>query len=211
MLSQLGPKKLLVVTKKQPGSIIEEVIDCGVKKIGENRVEEIRQKYTQELLTKIISNKVELHFIGHLQSKKVKALLPYVNTIQSVDSVKLAIKINECAKSLKMTVNIFLQVNATNEPQKSGFTPSDVAFALAQVKTLSHLKPIGLMCMGKQGDASATRFAFHTCRSLAVQLNLPECSMGMSDDYQMALDGGATQVRLGSLFFNAQGCDTVAA
>lgn len=118
-----------------------------------------------------------------------------------MDSVNLAEKINKEAETLGRTFPIYLEVNATREPQKSGFSPEELGTAVKSISQLKSATVIGLMCMGKKDDPLETRKAFQLCRALADEHGLNECSMGMSDDYKIALEEGTTMVRLGRAIF----------
>jgi len=204
---QITPAQLLVVTKTRSTEDIRSVIEQGVKMIGENKAQEVFDKYDQSLLDDLRKQKVELHFIGHLQTNKVKKILQYCDVIQSVDSLKLAEKINQAAKNMDKKVKIFLQLNLTREEQKYGFiiTETNLSYLkqiIAEIKILSNLDLIGFMCMGVLDNNDKTRQAFRSCKELSFHLKLPETSMGMSDDYQIAVSEGSTIVRIGSKIFS---------
>lgn len=197
----VAPAKLMVVTKGRTVEEVFKVVQAGAEYLGENRVQEIVEKYNPGLLEAIALAGAEIHFIGQLQSNKVKALLPYVHTIHSVDSLKLAQKIDREAKALGRVVPIYLEINATGEAQKSGFSPESLHSALEGILPLKWLTVCGLMCMGKKDELEATRKAFRLCRELADEHGLAGCSMGMSADYPIALSEGATMVRIGRKIF----------
>lgn len=198
---EVSPAKLMIVTKGRSAAEVFEAVQTGAKYLGENRVQEILEKYSPKLMEAVAASSAEIHFIGKLQTNKVKALLPYVHTIHSVDSLKLAQKINNEAAVLGRVVPIYLEINATHEPQKSGFAPSSLEAAIVAIRPLPSLSVVGLMCMGKRGDTEDTRKAFKLCRMLANKYGLVGCSMGMSDDYLIALSEGSTMVRLGRRAF----------
>lgn len=202
---QLLDVKLVVVTKKHPAEAIKEVIQAGVKDLGENRLQEIEEKYEQDLLQLMKEQGVKLHFIGQIQSNKIKKIVQYCDVIQSVCSIEQAEKIQAAAEELEKNIEVFIQLNLTEEDQKQGFPLIDDHKALFEFFTkLQELKALsvrGFMCMGKANDSEVTRTAFKTCKALADAFNLPECSMGMSDDYQIALEEGSTMLRLGSVVF----------
>lgn len=181
--------------------MIRMVIEAGAEYLGENRVQEIEEKYSGGLSEAIASAGVEVHFIGKLQTNKVKALLPYIHAIHSVDSLKLAQKIDTEAKLLARVIPVYLQVNFTREAQKSGFSPDALRASIKSIRDLSSVSVVGLMCMGKAGDSEATRLAFQRCREMANEYSLEGCSMGMSDDYPLALAEGSTMVRIGGQVF----------
>lgn len=201
--AEIQPAQLLVVTKHRSADEIREVIKAGVKQIGENRLQEIQEKYDEQLLSELKEKNVQLHFIGQLQSNKVSKVVSFCDVIQSVDSFELAEKINQAAEAQGKNIAIFLQLNLTDEEQKSGFSGSEeeLRTLVEKVQSFSHIDLLGFMCMGKEGDEEETRKAFRECKRLANQFQLPEVSMGMSQDYQIAVEEGATLVRLGSIIF----------
>lgn len=198
---ELDPAKLMVVTKGRSADEVFEVVQAGAKYLGENRVQEVLAKYSPELMGAVSLAGAEIHFIGKLQTNKVKALLPYVHAIHSVDSLKLTQKIHREAESLGRIIPIYLQINATHEPQKSGFSPEDLRANIEDICKLGSVFVSGLMCMGKEGDPEETRMAFRLCRELANEYDLEACSMGMSADYPIALTEGSTMVRIGRKLF----------
>jgi PLP dependent protein len=153
-------------------------------------------------MNKLKNKNIKLHFIGHLQTNKVKEVLNYVDVIQSVDTLKLAKKISQESENRGKVTEIYLQINSTDEPQKHGFIPSQITTLWPELTVLPGITITGLMCMGKQSDLIATRSAFKKCKKLCRKLNLLKCSMGMSSDYAIALEEGSTMVRIGSAIFN---------
>jgi pyridoxal phosphate enzyme (YggS family) len=151
------------------------------------------------------------HFIGHLQTNKVKDVVKYFDMIQSVDSIKLAEKIDfECSKMHKV-MPILIQVNTSQEPQKGGVAPNETIGLVREVAKLSNVKIEGLMTIGiYSNDTDKIRACFKTLKSLfdeVASLNIPNIemkwlSMGMSEDYQIALEEGANMLRLGRIIFN---------
>lgn len=198
---ELAPVKLMVVTKRRSADEVYNVVQAGAEYLGENRVQEVLEKYSPDLMEAISLAGTENHFIGKLQTNKVKALLPYIHAIQSVDSLKLAQKIHKEAESLGRIIPIYLQINATGEAQKSGFSPDDLRSNIEAICKLGSVFVSGLMCMGKEGDPEETRRAFQLCRELANEHDLEACSMGMSADYPIALTEGSTMVRIGRKIF----------
>lgn len=199
--NDIGKAKLLVVTKKQPVEKIVEAFEAGARIFGENRVQEILEKWNDPRLT-AIRDKVQLHFIGHLQRNKVKDLVPMVDSIDSVDSMELAKSISQATASLGRKFPVFLQINATGESQKFGFPVDQIFLQGAEIMKLPHINVRGLMCMSREDAPEAeTRVIFQMCRVLCEQLGLNELSMGMSDDYHIALEEGSTMVRLGRKIF----------
>lgn len=201
LAEQLKGVQLMVVTKHRSAEEIRQVVQAGVKIIGENRLQEIEKKYDNRLFTKLTNSGVELHFIGHLQTNKATRVVRACDAIQSVDSLRLAQEVNKQAARLNKVMPIFLQLNLTEEAQKYGLLESELEQAVHLVQQLPQLQLRGLMCMGMVGDDEKTRSTFRACKVLADQFNLPEVSMGMSGDYLIAVEEGSTMVRLGSVIF----------
>jgi hypothetical protein len=190
--------KLVVVTKKRTPEEIEEVLKAGASIIAENRIQEAKEKFPN-----IKSNiPHERHLIGHLQTNKVKDAVRLFDMIQSVDSLKLAHKINEEAEKQSKTMPILVQVNVSEDPDKYGFASDELPTVLEEIKSLSHLNIKGLMTIVKfHENAEDTRPYFKQMKQLADKFNLTELSMGMSHDHQIALEEGATMVRIGRAVF----------
>ena len=185
---------IVAVTKTFGHDAIRAAMSAHCDAIGEN--------YAQELLAKVEEAPIELpvHFIGAIQSNKVRQLAPYVALWQGVDRSSV---IAEIAKR-SPGAQILLQVNSTGEESKSGAQPSEVEALLAQAIAVG-LEVRGLMTIGPtSGSVSETKKAFSSLRSLADSLGLMHCSMGMSDDYRIAVECGSTMVRIGSRLFGAR-------
>ena len=210
---------LVVVTKTVGIDVIKHLADVGVKHLGESRVQELtkRAAVIHEYLSRrqldpaaAATSRPRWHMIGHLQRNKVKALLPWVDLVHSVDSLRLAEEIAEQAEKLGRTADILLEVNAGLEPQKYG-VPVAAAFHLAeQVRSLPSLRLTGLMTMAPleaQGDRvhqcfARTRELFEEIRhDLMRGDNFNRLSMGMSHDFETAIECGATMLRIGSALF----------
>jgi len=194
----IGPQiKLIGVTKNRTPLEVNQAIQAGLSYIGENRVQEAQKKFP------LLDPTKEKHLIGHLQSNKAKQAVELFDVIQSVDSFKLAKKLSdECSKQRK-TLSILLQVNIANEPQKFGFTAEDVLKKLPFVQTLPHLTVDGLMAIVPyEKNPENTRPYFQSLRELKEQLKLKELSIGMSHDYKIAVQEGATMVRIGRSIFD---------
>ena len=196
--------KIIAVTKTHPFSIINACYNNGICSIGENRVQEAIKKF-QRLsdVPKLIKR-----FIGHLQTNKVNKCLDYFDTIDSVDSVRLAKKIDNRAKHLNKAVQILLEVNTTKEEQKHGFLPEQIDEMLF-CTTLSGINIKGLMTVGPlTKNENDIRLSFGLLRKLKGDLNsklkkkkLNELSMGMSNDFQIAVEEGSTMIRIGTALF----------
>ena len=187
---------LIVVTKNQDFSKINYLINDGHKDFGENRMQETRQKWEVFLKN---NSKVNLHFIGKLQSNKIKEIGNVFNFIHSLDNIKNAeLLAAEEIRSLKK-IKYFIQVNLAKEPQKSGIKEEDLGNFIYLCKK-NNLNIIGLMCIPPlMGDPT---LLFKRLKNLAEHYSLSELSMGMSNDYVKAIQNGATYVRVGSAIFN---------
>ena len=179
-----------------------EAYECGERDFGESRVQELLPKY--EALPKDI----RWHFIGHLQTNKVKQIVPFVHMIHSVDSVRLLETINREAEKIQRRVKVLLEVHVAKEETKSGFTPQEFLSLNTKLSTLNYIEICGLMGMATNTDDEAEwRRCFRAIASLASKLstlNTKQLSMGMSDDYLVAIEEGSTMVRIGSTIFGTR-------
>ncbi len=189
--------ELIAVTKTFPVDAIEAVVAAGCRAIGEN--------YAQELVAKIDAlaaaggaeaDRPEVHFIGHVQTNKVRILAPVVTVWETVDRPAIVLELAKRAPGAR----IFVQVNVSGEEQKHGCRP-DETDGLVRRARAAGLRVEGLMTIGAMGDPDAARAGFRTLRTLATSLGLHGCSMGMSDDLEIAVQEGATHVRVGSALF----------
>ena len=194
---------LVCVSKFHPMEAIMEAYECGERDFGESRVQELLPKY--EALPKDI----RWHFIGHLQTNKVKQIVPFVHMIHSVDSVRLLETINKEAEKIGRRVKVLLEVHVAKEETKSGFTPDEILSLNTQLSTLNYVEICGLMGMATNTDDEAEwRRCFRAIASLSSKLstlNTKQLSMGMSDDYLVAIEEGSTMVRIGSTIFGSRG------
>jgi PLP dependent protein len=188
--------RLIAVTKTFPPEVCIAALEAGLTDLGENRVQEGAAKaaaLAERGLTPV------WHLIGHLQSNKVKPALGAFVVIHSVDSFDLAAAISRRATA---PVSILLEVNVAAEPSKFGFAPEEVTPAYERIVALPNLDVRGLMTVAPQADdPERVRPVFRRLRDLAASLGLPELSMGMSGDYPVAVEEGATMVRIGSALF----------
>jgi pyridoxal phosphate enzyme (YggS family) len=198
---------LLAATKGRSVNQIKEVFNCGITTIGENRIQELKEKIPH------LPKNLRIDFIGHLQTNKVKNLVNFCELIHSVDSVRLAQEIDKQAKKIEKKQNILLEVNIAEEPTKFGFKKNDLIVAIPKILKLTNINPRGLMTMAPYfEDKEKSRQIFKDLReirdSLQENLNiyLPDLSMGMSDDYEVAIEEGATIIRLGRILFDVSGC-----
>ena len=195
--------KLIAVTKYVEEERIAEAFASGLKTVGENHAQEVREK-----LTFYKQNGAELHFIGQLQSNKVKYIIGNARLIQSADREKLLVELNAQAKKLDLIQGILLQVNIGGEAQKGGASMEDVPYLLELVCGLKNLRAEGFMCVPPDVDAEAARPYFERLYELREKFRpmfpeqpLRELSMGMSHDYPQAILEGATMVRVGTAIF----------
>jgi len=196
--------RVIAVSKTRTADEIEALYREGHRDFGENYVQELLEK-SHELAQRGCSE-IRWHFIGHLQTNKVKALLPVVSSIHSVDSVKLA---REISRRATASVPCFLEINIDREPTKSGFTPEQARSAAEEISPLPHIDLRGLMCVpapmaNSPAPESTIRASFAALRELEKScqpFTHGELSMGMSDDYEAAIAEGATVVRIGTRIF----------
>ena len=212
-----GEIKLVVVTKSVAIEGIKEVISLGITELGENRVQQLKKVSTQiaefsqvEGGDSACSRKVNWHMIGHLQRNKVRQVLPIASLIHSVDTLRLAEEINAAAAKLNLCPSVLLQVNTSREPQKYGVPVGAVTHLAEQMETLPGLKLIGLMTMAPlTHNKDVVQACFVRARELFVEMRgekivgqqFTELSMGMSSDYEVAIEEGATILRIGSAIF----------
>ena len=195
--------RLIAVTKYVAPERIAEAFACGLTAVGENHAQEVREK-----LTFYKQNGAELHFIGQLQSNKVKYIIGNARLIQSADREKLLVDIDAHGKKLGVVQGVLLQVNIGGEAQKGGAAVADVPYLLELACGLKHLRVEGFMCVPPDVDAEAARPWFARMYELREKLRpmfpeqpLKELSMGMSHDYPQAILEGATMVRVGTAIF----------
>ncbi|MFD0985774.1 YggS family pyridoxal phosphate-dependent enzyme [Methyloligella solikamskensis] len=191
--------KLVAVSKTHPAEAVEEAIAAGQRVFGENRVQEAQSKFPD---LKERYPDIELHIIGPLQSNKVKDAVAIADCIQSVDRAKIAKAIAKEMEEQGRTLKLLIQVNTGEEPQKAGIPPAEVAEFVEMCRAELGLEIAGLMCIPPLDEEPAMHFAL--LEKLAGQLDLPELSMGMSGDYEKAVQFGATYVRVGTAIFGAR-------
>lgn len=187
---------LVAVTKGVPPRAIVEAAHSGVRDFGENRIQEAA---TKRPALEDLPRGTRWHMVGHLQTNKVKECLRLFDIIHSVDSLHLAEVISRRAAR---PVPVFLEVNVAGESTKHGFTPDELYGAFERICILPNLEIHGLMTVAPlTGDAEEVRPVFASLRALAGRLNLRGLSMGMSDDFEVAVEEGATHVRIGRAIF----------
>lgn len=188
--------KIIAVTKTFSIEAIKPMINYGHLHFGENKVQEAVSKWQD--IKKDYEN-IKLHLIGKLQTNKVKYILPLFDYIHSLDNLKLAEKINLEQDKKNFKPKIFVQVNIGNEIQKNGVKYEELEFFLKECKKNFNLNIIGLMCIPPNDDD--TKIYFKKMYELCKKFELPELSMGMSGDYNLAVESGATFIRIGSKIF----------
>jgi pyridoxal phosphate enzyme (YggS family) len=209
---------LVIVTKSAAIEAIEEIIRLGYLDLGENRVQQLKKVAAQieEFFQRSPDEsttipKIRWHMIGHLQRNKVRQVLPIIEMIHSVDTLRLAEEVNTSATKLNLSVNVLLQVNTSQEPQKYGVSVGAVPHLAEQIETLPNLKLMGLMTMAPlTRNKDVIRECFVRARELFVEMrgekivgrHFTELSMGMSSDYEIAVEEGATILRIGSAIFS---------
>jgi PLP dependent protein len=194
--------ELVAVTKTHPAEIVREAVDAGQTLFGESKVQEARAKIP------LLASNLRWHFIGHLQKNKVRHALPLFELIHSVDSLELARAIDRIAHDDGLHPRVLLEVNVAGEASKFGFQPDKLRQEMESLLTLPRLSIEGLMCIPPLGqDAEASRKYFITLRELRnsfeneFKLKLPHLSIGMTNDYAVAIEEGATLVRVGTAIF----------
>lgn len=195
---------LVAAVKTQTPEDINEAISAGICDIGDNRVQEFTQKYGE------IAGNPRRHFIGRLQTNKIKYLLGKVDLYHSVDRMNLAEELSLQGGKKGITSNILLQVNIGNEPTKGGFKEEELFDAYAKIKELPYLKINGLMAMLPDSDDIPLLCALaHRMRGAYDMLKSSDSgicilSMGMSSDYKLCVDAGSNMIRLGTAIFNSR-------
>ena len=198
---------LIAVSKTKPAEMIQELYDAGCRNFGENKVQELVDKY--ETLPKDI----QWHMIGHLQRNKVKYIVDKVSLIHSVDSLRLAETIEKEAEKKKCMVDILIEVNMAKEESKYGVYPEDVEELLRKISSLSHIRVKGLMTVAPNvKNSEENREIFTKMKKLSVDITeknidnitMSILSMGMSNDYTIAVEEGANMVRVGTSIFGVR-------
>jgi len=188
--------RLLAATKNRSSEEVAAVVRAGVDLVGENRVQEFLSKVDEV-------DGARWHFIGHLQKNKVKYVVGRVSLIHSVDSAGLARELDKRSGGPGGAVDVLLQVNVSGEESKQGFRPDELDEALRSIRGLEGVNVRGLSTMAPHEDPEKVRSVFRALRELAGKLDLesPELSMGMTNDYEVAVEEGSTIVRIGTAIF----------
>ena len=200
---------IIGVTKTIEPERIAQLLDCGVNNIGENRVQELLRKYDAFTGRAIPPS---WHMIGHLQTNKVKYIIDKVDMIHSVDSIKLAQEIDRRAEAVGRRVDILIEVNAGGEESKFGIEPTDVFRFSEEIVRLPNIRLRGLMTVAPfVEEIEENREIFRKMRNLMVDIGKKMCndekaelSMGMTNDYEVALEEGATMIRIGTGLFGSR-------
>lgn len=199
--------RLVAISKYHPAEMVEEAYKAGQRIFGESHVQELQQKQP------ILPQDIEWHFIGHLQTNKVKYIAPYVQLIHSVDTEKLLNEIEKQAAKAERVIDVLLQLHLAQEETKFGFTPEecDAFLAAGRWREMKHVRIVGIMCMASNVDdeeqiasefEQGHRYFLHARDTFfGGEAYFKECSMGMSDDYRIAIQHGSTMIRVGSRIF----------
>lgn len=203
---------LVAVSKTVPASRIRAAIEAGVRVLGENRVQEAEAKIT-ELQPETQSHRVEWHLIGHLQTNKARRAVELFDAVHSVDSFKLAERLDRVAGEVGKPLPIFIEINLGGEESKAGVTPQEALPLIERVSKLAHLQLKGLMTVPPfLENVEEVRPFFRRLRELRdeaqragiVAATFKDLSMGMSHDFEIAIEEGATLVRIGTAIFGAR-------
>jgi PLP dependent protein len=219
---------LIAVTKTAAPEQIREALALGVGDLGESRVQVLQQRAAQvnEFFARKQAHgggdaesfpaKLRWHMIGHLQRNKIKAILPLVSVIHTIDSLRLAEELDVQAAKMDRKLPVLMQVNASEEPQKSGVAVGAAVHLAEQIDSMPNLQIMGLMTMAElDADEKAVRQTFARTREVFEEMkwhkiggtNLRHLSMGMSNDFELAIAEGATMVRIGTLLFGGKVAD----
>ena len=200
--------KFIAVSKTFGAKNVLEAIDAGVIDFGENYVQELIEKHNA-----LLDKNIQWHFIGHLQSNKVKYIADWIHLIHSVDSESLAFEIQKRAEKNSRTIDVLVEVNTSEEATKFGVKPDQALALIQSVSCFSNLNLKGLMTIGPFTDDKAeSRISFKLLRSIFTEANsagflkqpLTVLSMGMTHDYETAIEEGSTMVRIGTAIFGAR-------
>lgn len=204
--------QLIAVSKTKPVSMIEEAYAEGIRRFGENKPQELRDKYEE------MEKNIKWHMIGHLQRNKVKYIIDKVDMIHSVDSLRLAETIEKEAAKKDLIIKILIEVNVAKEESKFGVMPEKVEELVSHVSQLPHIRICGLMTIAPfVENPEENRIYFNRLRNIAVDIERKKSdnvimsilSMGMTNDYEVAIEEGSTMVRVGTGLFGARNYNQV--
>lgn len=192
--------RLVAVTKTFPAEVVNHAIAAGLRELGENRVQELQDKVDQ------VVGSVRWHLVGHLQSNKARVATRLFDMIQTIDSLSLAEKISREAVVAAKEIEVLIQVNVGAEAQKSGVAPAEAATLARSVRALERVQLRGLMSIPPLADQTRTRQYFREMRELRDRIQneiaeAEELSMGMTDDFEIAIEEGSTMIRVGRALF----------
>ncbi len=198
---------LIAVTKTLPAELVEQAYQAGLRIFGESRPQEVRDK------TPILPQNIEWHFIGPLQTNKIKYVLPVCQLIHSVDSLHLAQSISDFCEKKNISANILLEVNTSSELSKIGVRPAEVKEIFNKIRLLPNINILGLMTIAPFTDVEADiRYSFRRLTKIKEELHSEldrdqrfELSMGMSQDFEIAIEEGSTMIRIGTSIFGPRG------
>lgn len=194
---------IVAATKYADAAKVQEVLDCGINHFGENRASDLVEK------SENIRGKSVWHFIGHLQSRKAKLVVPIVEYIHSIDKIKTLNKIAKEAKKIKKVQKVLVEVNISGEESKYGIDEKDVIDFIKEAKEIENTEIKGFMTMAPYTDDfefirsifKKLRLLKEECANKFKDISFEELSMGMSNDYKIAIEEGATMIRVGSIIF----------
>lgn len=202
--------QLVAVSKTKPVSLLQEAYDAGQRIFGENKVQEMTEKHPQ------LPEDIEWHMIGHLQRNKVKYIAPFVSLIHSIDSKRLLAEVNKQGVKNDRVINVLLQVHIAQEDTKFGFDRAELLALLHDIElpSFDHIKVVGLMGMATfTENKEQVQQEFNMLKSIYDEISgeetpenveMRELSMGMSGDYEIAIEEGSTLIRVGSAIFGAR-------
>jgi PLP dependent protein len=207
--------RVLAVTKTVDVETIRNLLDLGMLEFGESRAQQLTNRAAEidgmvQRRRKPLAGPVRWHMVGHLQRNKVRSVLQWAQTVHSIDSLRLAEELSDRAGKMELQADVFLQVNCAKEQQKFGCAVGAATHLAEMIVSMPHIRLAGLMTMGPtQWDADETRHSFIRLRELLEEMHKegivgPDCdqlSMGMSRDYTIAVEEGATILRIGSALF----------
>lgn len=185
---------LIAITKNHSPAEINSLLEAGILTIGENRLQEFLAKKDE------IGN-CEKHFVGRIQSNKAREIVHEFDVVESVASTKVARILDDESRKIGKKMPIFLQVNLAREPQKDGFSEENLESTIAEIAKFENLKIVGLMTIGLFGDENRTREIFERGKFLCEKFGLAKLSAGMSGDWKIAVEYGATELRVGRRLF----------
>ena len=197
---------IVAVSKGRTAEEIEKAVSAGTRHIGENRVQEAIEKYEQ-LADLTNSEKIRWHMIGHLQSNKAKQAVKIFDLIHSIDTLKIAGEINRQAGKINKIQDILLEINTSQEASKFGFKPEETIHTIKEISEFASIKIKGLMAIAPEGNSEEARNCFRMLKELMEKINnltnhLAVLSMGMTDDFEIAIEEGSTMIRLGRAIFS---------